>query len=196
MYLTEVEIKQKLIHFFSLLISFKETFKSFFPDVYTVMQHRQVVLLICGLMSDPSPIILLVYERWIRDGQKSAGKTLIEAMFCEAGLPVPEDLLHNQWINYYNHSEGLIKDTTPVYVPSRWYWFYCMKANISCNIQHGKLETPECSMSIISSHRTKTKDLLSLCHRICQHQAVRNLYLLNVRREYRATMAEENLIGC
>ena len=38
--------------------------------------------------------------------RKSSGKTLIEAMFHEAGLQVPKDLLHNQWINYYDHDEG------------------------------------------------------------------------------------------
>ena len=75
----------------------KETLESFFrgalrlkylqlvDDMSTVMQHRQVVLLISGLMSDLSPIIHLVYERWIRDGQKFEGKSLIEGMFHEAG---------------------------------------------------------------------------------------------------------------
>ena len=146
----------------------------------TVMQHRQVVLLISGLMSDPSPIIHLVCEYWVKDGKKSAGKTLIEAMFHEAGLPVPKDLLHNQWINYYNHSEGLIKDTSPVYIPSRWYSFINMKAKVSCNIQQGDTDVPVCTMSIIDPHITVTEDLLSVCHRICQHQAVKNLYLYMV----------------
>ena len=139
----------------------------------TVMQHRQVVSLVCGLMSDPTPMIHFVYERWIWDGQKSAGKTLIEAVFHEAGLPVPKDLLHNQWINYYDHDEVLIKDTSPVYVPSRWYQFHNMKAKLSCNIQHGN--PPEGTMSIICPDESVTKDLLSICHRICQYQAVTNL---------------------
>ena len=147
----------------------------------TVMQHRQVVLLICGLMADPTPIIYLVYEYWIDDGQKSPGRTLIEAIFRETGLPVPKDLLHNQWINYYDHSEGLIKDTSQVYVPSRWYWFSYMKAKVSCKIQHGDTEIPECTMSIIWSRETVAENLLSICHRICQHQTVRNLYMECVR---------------
>ena len=149
----------------------------------TVMQHRQVVLLICGLMSDPTPIIHLVYEQWISDGQKSAGKSLIEGMFREAGLPVPKNYLHNRWINYYDHSEGLIKDTSPVYVPSRWYQFHQMQAKVPCKIQHGDTDVPECTISIIEPHVTVTKDLLSICHRICQHQAVRNLYMIDVTCE-------------
>ena len=149
--------------------------------MYTVMKHRQVVFLICGLMSDPTPMIHFVYEQWVWDGQKSAGKTQIESMFREAGLPVPRHLLHNEWINYYDHSEGLIKDTTPVYVPSRWYWFDNMKAKLSCNIQHRDTEIPECTMSIIGPYPSVTENLLSICHRICQHQAVRDLYILDVK---------------
>ena len=147
------------------------------------MQHRQVVLLICGLMSDPTPIIHLVYELWIQNGQNSEGKTLIEAMFLEKGLKVPKDLLHNEWINYYNHNQGLIKEITSVYVPSRKYQFDNMKANLSCNIQHGKSETPECSMSITDPHVSVTKNISSICYRIWQLQAVRDLYLYNVKCE-------------
>ena len=52
----------------------------------TIMMHRQVAFLVCGLMSDPAPIIHLVYEHWINKGQKYAGKAMIESMFYEAGL--------------------------------------------------------------------------------------------------------------
>ena len=55
--------------------------------------------------------------------------------------------------------------------------FNNLKAKVSCNIQHGDTDVPECTMSIIKPHVTVTKDLLSVCHRICQHQAVRNLYM-------------------
>ena len=149
----------------------------------TMMKHRQVVLLICGLMADPSPIILLVYECWIDDGQKSAGKSLIEAIFRETGLPVPKDPLHNQWINYYDHSEGLIKDTSPVYIPSRMYWFKYMKAKVSCQIQHGDTNVPECTMSIYWPDESVTKNISSICYRICQHQLVRSMYMNSIRWE-------------
>ena len=52
-----------------------------------MIRQSQVVLLICGLMSDPTPVIDLV---WINGGHTSAGKTLIESIFLEAGLPVPK----------------------------------------------------------------------------------------------------------
>ena len=147
------------------------------------MKHRQLVLLMCGLMSDPIPIILYVCKHWMKDGQGSAGKTLIGLMYYEAALPVPKDFLHNQWINYYDHIYGLIKDKSPVYVPSRLYWFENMSENISCNIQNGNPDTPECNMSIINPYPSVTNNLLSICHRICQHQAVRKLILWNITCE-------------
>ena len=50
---------------FMTLLWFQETLtlsSSFFGDRYrydmdTIMKHRQVVILICGLMSDPSPVM-------------------------------------------------------------------------------------------------------------------------------------------
>ena len=147
------------------------------------MWHRQVVLLICGLMSDPTPIIHYVCERWIEHGQKPAGKAakdLIGLMYSETGLPVPKDFLHNQWINYYDHRYSLINDTTPIYVPSRSYFFENMKVNISCKIQHRNTEIPECTMSIVSPYPSLAENLLSICHRICQHQAARNLHIRGV----------------
>ena len=146
----------------------------------TLLRHRQVVLLICGLMPDPTPIICLVFEHWIADGPKSEVKTLIEPMFHEAQLPVPKNLLHNEWINYYDHD-----DTTPIYVPSRLYEFNEMKAKVSCNIHHGHTEIPECSMSmsLFFPNEAMSKSILSICHRICQHQAVRDLDMYQVQCE-------------
>ena len=131
----------------------------------------------CGLLSDPTPIILLMYEYWVDDGKNSAGKLLIEAMFQEAGLPVPYDILHNESINYYDHEKGLIKDTTPVHVPSRWYWFDHMKTKVSCSIQHTNTGIPECTLSFIDPETTITKNLLWICKTICEHQAIRKLHL-------------------
>ena len=170
------------------LLWFQETLKSFFSDRYesdmdTIMKHRQVVILICGLMSDPSPVMHYVCKHWIRHGHKSEGKTLIGLMYNETGSPVPKDFLHNKWINYYDHRFGSITDATPVYVLSRWYWFKGMKLNIVCNIQHETTDIPECTMSIIDPDPSVTENLLSICHRICQHQTVRNLYIDGIRCE-------------
>ena len=134
-----------------------------------------MVLLIYGLMSDPTPIVHLVCQHWIDDGRKSIGKTLIESMFYEAGLPVPKDLLHNQLINFHRN-----KDTTPVHVPSRLYVFDDMKAKVSCNIHHGIKEIPECVIRITFPAKTVGKTLISVCKTICEHQAIRELYLRQV----------------
>ena len=177
MKLNRIIVNKVELSIFITLLYFQETLDSFFPNMEAIMQHRQVVLLICGLIRDPTPIIHHVYECWVKDGQKSAGKTLIGLMYNETGLPVPKDLLHNRWINYYDHEKGLTADTSPVYVPSRFYLFNKMNVNISCNIEPGITDVPECTLSITKPAKTVTKNLLSICHKICQHQAVRNLYM-------------------
>ena len=55
-----------------------------------------------------------------------------------------------------------------------------MKAKIACNIQQRNPDVPECTMSITVPDESVTKNLLSVCHRICQHQAVTNLDILIV----------------
>ena len=130
-------------------------------------------------MSDPTPIIHIVFEHWINDGQKSAGKTLIEAMFHEVGLPVPENLLHNQWINYYNR-----KDVSPVYVPSKMYSFKDVKSSVYCNIQHKNSETPECIMWINDPHKDVVNHILSICQDIGRSQKITDLYLRHVSYQH------------
>ena len=158
------------------LLWFQETLETFLHDMEAVLQNRQVVLLICGLMSDPTPVIHLVCQHWKNAGQESAGKALIGYMFHEAGLQVPKDYLHNQGINFYDHLSSK-NDTTPVYFPSRLYWFGNITAKIPCNIQHGNTDVPECTISIIHPDERMTENLLSICHIICQNQAIRNFYI-------------------
>ena len=146
------------------------------------------MLLISGLMPDPTPIIHFVYKCWIQDEYKmlrtvnAERRTLIEAMFREAGLPVPKNFLHNQWINYYDHSEGLIKDTSPVYVPSRIYWFKDLKSGV--NIQQGNAEIRDCIIWISSPNEAVVNRLLSICQEIGRSQKITNLYLRRVSYQH------------
>ena len=56
-----------------------------------------------------------------------------------------------------------------------------MKAKVPCKIQNQNIEIPECTMTIWFPDETVTKNLLSICHRICQYQAVRNLDIAGIR---------------
>ena len=153
----------------------------FFSDPNRILKFREVFLFTFGLMSDRSALIRYVYDEWIINGQKSSGRSLIESMFREAGLPVPKDLLHNQLINYYNHDTlNPIKDTTPVYVPSLVYKFYDIKRTVRCNIQHGIKNPPNCSIDI-GLDKQMAINILSVCHMISQHQQIKSLYLFDVR---------------
>ena len=142
------------------------------------MRHSQVVLFVHSLMFHPSALVHHVYECWIEGGKQSAGKTLIEAIFHEAALPVPKKLLHNQLINYCSNN-----DTAPVHVPSRFHLFHKMKARISCNIDHGDTLIPTCVMMITYPDEEITKTLLPVCKKICEHQTICQLHLRKVHCE-------------
>ena len=119
----------------------------FFSDLNDFLKVQGRFLFTFGLKSDRAALIRYVYDAWIEDGQKSSGRSLIESMFREAGLPVPKNILHNQLINYYDHdTRNRIKDTTPVYIPSLRYEFRHMKRRVRCNIQHGIKNPPNCSI--------------------------------------------------
>ena len=105
-------------------------------------------------------------------------------MFHEAGLPVPKDLLHNQWINYYNHKTDLINDTTPINEPCKMYWFENMKSPVRCNVNHQSAEVAECIMTINDPDETVAENLLLMCQSICQYQTISDLSLCSVRCGY------------
>ena len=169
------------------LLLFQKTLKMFFPNVHSLIKQRQVLLLIIGLMPDPTQVIQSYFlcmstgYRWT-DGQKSAAKVLIEAMFREAGLPVPKNLLHNQWINYYDHQDSLFNDTTPVYIPSRMYWFNDLKSSV--NIYHGEMEIPECIIWISYPTEAVVNRLFAICQNISLSQKITNLYLKRVNYQH------------
>ena len=55
-----------------------------------------------------------------------------------------------------------------------------MKTRVSYNIQRGVTNISESTMSIFFPHESVTKKLLSVCHRICQHQSIRSLHIEGV----------------
>ena len=58
-----------------------------------------------------------------------------------------------------------------------------MKATISCGIRHGNIKIPDCTMLIQYPEKAVTKHLLSMCHRICRHQAAKILDMEGVQCE-------------
>ena len=149
-----------------------------FPSVETMRTQKEVVLFVFGLMRDQKPIIEHVYEKWI-DGGKSLGRALIESMFRESGLSVPKDLLHNQLINYYDHHEAdLFKDTTPIYIPSKVYWFKSIGKCLTYK-HHQASEKTDCNVRITKGGYGEDLDqnILDICHAINKDQQITELHL-------------------
>ena len=76
--------------------------------------------------------------------------------------------------------KGLIKDTTSgLCTKSKGIGLTVHEMlNVSCNIQAWNYrDTRVHNVHKVGPMKQVTKDLLSVCHRICQHQVVRNLYI-------------------
>ena len=57
------------------------------------------------LLKDPLPVGYHLYERLENTAYEPTGKNRADAFYHEAGLAVPKNLFHNQWINHYNHRD-------------------------------------------------------------------------------------------
>ena len=147
---------------------------------------------LCGLMSDPRPLVDHIYQVWINKQLKHVrnkgvlpremqAEELFKSLYRESLVELPGRPLHNHHINYYNHMSVTNHDLTPVHTPSKFYWFRYMKENITLESHPENRELPDCAMWIETPDTTVTKRLLSTCHRISQLQAVTDLCMSSVR---------------
>ena len=115
---------------------------------------------------------------------KIADASLFESLYSESTGRLPYQPLHNPYINYYNHDTfrshcGPI-DKSPVYTPSKLYVFDHMRAAVTCSTEQrggGGIEEEAlgCAIGIFHADPRITQRLLTVCHKICQHQPVTHL---------------------
>lgn len=165
--------------------------QKFFPlwdDIES--KHQEVVLFLAGLMSDPTPLSEHLYSTFIgqelskvKDAQFfNVNRIFFESLYREAGGRLPGHPLHNPYINYYYHHPYYSpRDCSPVFVPSRLYWFYEMMENVVSDIHHKETENsdeiPECKVYICDPKPKARKSLMALMCQITQHQKVTDLFL-------------------
>ena len=172
---------------------FQETLNQLFPSWQAVQRYREVVIFTTGLMKDPTPLLQHIYEMYIKDylNWMRAGdllhidKDLFKSMYSECTVPLPEHMLHNKFINYYNLTlDDLMNrpgDTTPIYFPSRVYHFGFMKeVPTLSDIKEQEAEIPECAMTIFNPDVKVMESLLTQCQMISEHQPVTDLFMDNV----------------
>ena len=165
------------------------------------MKHREVVLFAVGLMSDPTPLVDYAYQIMInhklavlRNEEYSVttirnDHDLLKSLYIESEIQLPGHPLHNQHINYYNFfgddREIRSRDTTAIYFPSKLYVFRNIKHDIVLGPEHREQEAdiPECTL-MISFHNPDEavkQNLLSICQVIMRNQAIKDLFVENVK---------------
>ena len=176
--------------------------ESFFPSWDGIQyQHREVVLFACGMMSDPTPLLAHVYQKWIdehldkiKNGKFYDNTDLLKALYAESKVQLPGSALHNNNINYYDHTEDNL-DTTPVYTPSKMYMFLDMKANVLCkfNASEQEAKIPECTLVIRSPDPAVTNSLLVAYQQISENQPIVDLHMFKVSWKYYSESGGFNL---
>ena len=147
----------------------------------------------CGRMSDPTPLVRHVYQTyievtlgWMRRGVLTdIDASLFESLYRECAGRLPGTLLHNPYINYYDH-DSHPRDTPPIYTPSKLYVFRDVQAAVTCDTEHregggNQEEAPECTIAIREPDPSVGQSLLTACRTICQHQPVTHLYIWGLR---------------
>ena len=162
----------------------QETLKELFPSLWAVSRrYREVVLFVAGLMKDSRPLVQFIYEMQVEDylNSRSIDTDLFRWLEAESSVRLVDDPLHNKYINYYNHRYRDDPDTTPVYFPSRLYYFKQMRHEVVLenHLIEGE-EIPPCAMSIYRPDAAVTDSLLSICSQISRHQAVTDLWMFKV----------------
>ena len=144
------------------------------------------------MMCDPTPLVDHVYQKWIDEHFDNTD--LLKALYAESKVQLPGSVLHNNNINYYDHTENSL-DTSPAYTPSKMYVFLEMKANVLCkfNASEQEAKIPDCTLVIRSPNTAVTNSLLVACQRISKYQPIVDLHMFEVSWKYQSESDEFNL---
>ena len=161
---------------------FQETLKELFPSWWAVKRYREVIIFVAGLMKDSRSLVQFIYEMQVEERPLSIDADLFKWLQHEATVRLVDDPLHNKYINYYDHSRWRgDPDTAPVYYPSRLYYFEQMRREVVLenHLTEGE-EIPPCAMYIRRPREAVSDSLLLICSQIWRHQAVTDLWMMDV----------------
>ena len=164
-------------------------------------------------MSDPTPLVEHIYHMWIDNRLERMRNSiykddslmhdsddyydehffstdLFKSLYVESKVQLPGCALHNNNINYYDHTKDNIKkntrDTTHVYTLSKLYMFLEMKAHVLFQIENREQEVrmPECVIVIRSPDATVINSLFMACKQISKYQDIVDLHMVRVICKY------------
>ena len=117
---------------------------------------------------------------------------LFVGMYREATVPLPGMPGHNSHLNWYNHFRHYnlphkALDTAAVHIPSKLFWFTYMAKEVipQVKIASQDQKVQDCAIYIEQPRQKLTKNLLSICQRICQVQLISDLFLKKVSGRHR-----------
>ena len=179
------------------VILFQETLLDLFPSMEHIRKYTEVVIFLCGLMSDPTPLVQHVYEMCVQEKQQKMvegenpsirweERHLFQSLYTESAIPLPGRPLLNAYINYYSdeyYDREL--DASPVYTPSQLFIFKYISNALVCNY-HGSgncQELPNSAINMYRPRRIDTGKMLALLRTISQHQPTSHLCLKKFHNE-------------
>ena len=169
------------------------------------MRFEEVVVFTCGLMDDPTALIHHICNKFnemnkrylglyrVQDEEKEKelkhlGKTAVNLDFfrlvwAESRIPLPGTPLQNPYFNWFDHDKddqrGLVRDISPVYIPSEYYSFQNLEETLPLKtIKSDQLR--QCTLVIDDIHPDVVDSLLSTCSVISKHQSLVNLRLMQL----------------
>ena len=187
----------RLQHLF--LKSFQGSLRKMFPSRKDILRHKDVIVFVCGLMTDPTPFVDYVYQtcqgRDHTDALDSLFTSqeleLFSALFVESKVQLNGNYVHNKHVNYFDHKlderKGQPLDTQ-MYSRSKEYIFLDLKATVDVLKEKKRDDPNESSIHIDNSGRNPdpkiTKNLLATCKEISRFQPIVSLFLSNLKCEH------------
>ena len=190
--------------------------ETYFPSWEVITKHPEVAKFICGLMSDPRPLVDHVYTAFhehvlekmrTSDRVPDIDRSLYEFLYQESAVPLPGSALHNQHINYYSYRYGP-GDMTPVFIPCKLYMFKHIKEDVTLGhrtpepgvtgctdpgqSEPNSFNNQECAIWIHVPDESLTERLLSLCRTISASQPVTDFHL-ELKSDDRYDLTEANV---
>ena len=117
---------------------------------------------------------------------------LFVEMYREATVPLTGMPGHNSHLNWYNHFRHYNVpdkplDTAAVHIPSKLFWFTYMATDVIPRIKIASQDqkVQDCVIYIEQPSLKVTKNLLSICQRICQVQLISDLFVNKVSGRHR-----------
>ena len=153
----------------------------YFPTSKAVKRHEEVVKFACGLLNNPA-LIEYVYNIWLETSlhyplqNDGIQISLLESLYSESQVKIPDHHFHNKFVNYYDHEE-YPTDTRAIYFPSKAYVFSKINHKLRLG-QRKSHDMTEAMFFVIQMKNEQLTNTLSICCKISERQPAIFVFLM------------------